>query len=55
MLDVSFIMPYLLAKLIELILPGSHFELDGLNGPTRWQIPGARENLGSRVRFCNSS
>ena len=41
MLDISFIIPYLVAKIIDLFLPGSNFELDSLNGPTRWPIPGA--------------
>ncbi len=42
MLDISFIIPCLLVKIIDLILPASNFELDSLNGPTRWQVPGAR-------------
>ncbi|AYD04577.1 hypothetical protein [Neorhizobium sp. NCHU2750] len=41
MLDVSFIITFLLAQIIDLVLPGSNFQLDSLNGPTRWPIPGA--------------
>lgn len=43
MLDISFIMSYLLAQIIDLVLPGSTFELDSLNGPTHWPIPGATQ------------
>lgn len=41
MLDILFIIPCLLAKIIDLVLPGSNFELDSLNGLTHWPIPGA--------------
>lgn len=41
MLDVSFIITFLLAQIIDLVLQGSDFQLDSLNGPTRWPIPGA--------------
>jgi hypothetical protein len=41
MLDLSFIIPYLVAKIIDLVLPGSNFELDSLNSLTRWPIPRA--------------
>lgn len=43
MLDIQFIFPCLVAKIIDLVLPGS-FELDSLNGPTRWPNPGAITN-----------
>ncbi len=44
MLDISFIVSYLVAQIIDLVLPGSSFELDSLNGPTRWPNPGAISN-----------
>jgi hypothetical protein len=43
MLSVSFAWPALLAKLISSVLTGGSFELDSLNGPTLWPIPGASQ------------
>ncbi len=40
MLSVSFSLPILLAKLFSFCWPEGDFELDGLNGLTRWRIQG---------------
>lgn len=39
MLSVSFSLPVLVAMLFNILLPGSGFELDGLNGLTFGPIP----------------
>lgn len=41
MLSVSFSWAALVSKLISFIMTGGSFELDSLNGPTLWPIPGA--------------
>jgi len=41
MLSVSLSWVPLVSKLISFIMTGSSFELDSLNGPTLWPIPGA--------------
>ena len=53
MLDVSFSLANLVAMLFGIIHPGSDFELDSLNGPTRKPILKGNGRLPIHVRVCN--
>jgi hypothetical protein len=45
MLDVSLSLTSVVAMLLSIVLPGRHFEVDGLNGPTTKLILGGTWNM----------